>query len=311
MPVDIPKIPDGLEELMRGLSKAVLKDKPTNIIEFAAEYFESLLIQRDGSLSKNYEIFESFKKCRRYTKHGGRQNKKSILHISSSVHYEMVPSKQTIFGDKIDNQINDDKNLLMNKKLSKNLIVTTKNDLKSITEENVNTSAQKSADYAARVIQRVFRRYILRKRRINRSNNKIKSNMTSEEAAFIIQKYFKNFIILKKKHNYKDSPSHKSLETPLSQVEDSRSLLEYLREEEEANKHTDDTKIIKQVSNTNPSKENDTECDSLENTIIQTDNNETQDQDLDFINAAIKIQKIYRGFKVRRDFAKYHAGIAI
>lgn len=56
----IPKIPDGMVELMKNLAKSVLKEQPENIYLFAAEYFENLVLERDGSLDKGYSVFRKY-----------------------------------------------------------------------------------------------------------------------------------------------------------------------------------------------------------------------------------------------------------
>lgn len=56
----IPKIPDGMVELMKNLVKSVLKEQPENIYLFAAEYFENLVLKRDGSLDKEYSVFRKY-----------------------------------------------------------------------------------------------------------------------------------------------------------------------------------------------------------------------------------------------------------
>lgn len=55
-----PKIPDGMVELMKNLAKSVLKEQPENIYVFAAEYFENLVRERDGSLNKGYSTFRKY-----------------------------------------------------------------------------------------------------------------------------------------------------------------------------------------------------------------------------------------------------------
>lgn len=56
----IPKIPDGMVELMKNLVKSVLKEQPENIYLFAAEHFENLVLKRDGSLDKEYSVFRKY-----------------------------------------------------------------------------------------------------------------------------------------------------------------------------------------------------------------------------------------------------------
>lgn len=55
-----PKIPDGMVSLMKDLAKSVLKEQPENIYLFAAEYFENLIRERDGTLDKGYETFRQY-----------------------------------------------------------------------------------------------------------------------------------------------------------------------------------------------------------------------------------------------------------
>lgn len=62
MTVLTPKVPAGMVDLMKSLSKSVLKEKPENIYEYAAAYFESMLKKRDGSLDKGYGKFRSYQK---------------------------------------------------------------------------------------------------------------------------------------------------------------------------------------------------------------------------------------------------------
>lgn len=45
---------------MKELAKNVLKEQPENIYVFAAEYFENLIRERDGSLDKGYETFRQY-----------------------------------------------------------------------------------------------------------------------------------------------------------------------------------------------------------------------------------------------------------
>lgn len=52
-----PRIPLELPNIMKDLTKEVLRENPANIYEFAAEYFESLIRKRDGHLHKNYDRF--------------------------------------------------------------------------------------------------------------------------------------------------------------------------------------------------------------------------------------------------------------
>lgn len=55
-----PFVPEGMVDLMKKLSKGVIKERPSNIYEYAAVFFEKMLIERDGSLDKGYGKFRSY-----------------------------------------------------------------------------------------------------------------------------------------------------------------------------------------------------------------------------------------------------------
>lgn len=55
-----PFVPEGMLDLMKKLSKEVIKERPSNIYEHAAVFFEKMLIERDGSLDKGYGKFRSY-----------------------------------------------------------------------------------------------------------------------------------------------------------------------------------------------------------------------------------------------------------
>lgn len=59
-PQPAPPIPDNMVALMKQLAKRVIKERPDNIYEFSARFFEGLLIDRDGSLDKGYGKFRSY-----------------------------------------------------------------------------------------------------------------------------------------------------------------------------------------------------------------------------------------------------------
>lgn len=47
-PGPVPKMPQGLEELMEGLAKDVLKNNPTDIYRFCADHMEKLINIRNA-----------------------------------------------------------------------------------------------------------------------------------------------------------------------------------------------------------------------------------------------------------------------
>lgn len=68
-PKTAPKIPDGMVNLMKDLARNVVKEQPENIYLFAAEYFENLIRERDGSLDKGYETFRQYEEDLKRRKH--------------------------------------------------------------------------------------------------------------------------------------------------------------------------------------------------------------------------------------------------
>ncbi|XP_058458367.1 uncharacterized protein LOC131434985 isoform X1 [Malaya genurostris] len=89
MPITTPKVPDGLPELMKGLAKSVIKENPENIYVHAAEYFENLIRERDGSLEKGYMNFSAHKvyadsKDKGREKNGNQSSESAGEAVSSS-----------------------------------------------------------------------------------------------------------------------------------------------------------------------------------------------------------------------------------
>lgn len=89
MPIVSPKIPQGLEELMRGLAKSVIKENPENIYEFAAEYFENLLRERDGTVDQRYKKFATYKVYKKNKMARRQQRDKDLIPIRPSTAYDL------------------------------------------------------------------------------------------------------------------------------------------------------------------------------------------------------------------------------
>lgn len=85
MPIISPKIPSGLEELMRGLAKSVIKENPHNIYEFAAEYFENLLKERDGTVDQSYKKFATYKVYRKNKNARSKREKESSYDVNEKL----------------------------------------------------------------------------------------------------------------------------------------------------------------------------------------------------------------------------------
>lgn len=79
MVIETPPIPNDMVDLMKALAKQVIKEKPENIYEFSARFFEDLLVKRDGSLDKGYGKFRRYEKyCAIMEKMDKRPMPKSI-----------------------------------------------------------------------------------------------------------------------------------------------------------------------------------------------------------------------------------------
>ncbi|XP_046805227.1 protein PFC0760c isoform X2 [Lucilia cuprina] len=50
-----PRVPDGLRELMKDLTREILKEKPTDIYDFAENYFQSRLPEKENYAVKSFE----------------------------------------------------------------------------------------------------------------------------------------------------------------------------------------------------------------------------------------------------------------
>ncbi|XP_037828534.1 protein PF14_0175-like [Lucilia sericata] len=50
-----PRVPDGLRELMKDLTREILKEKPTDIYDFAESYFQSRLPEKENYVVKSFE----------------------------------------------------------------------------------------------------------------------------------------------------------------------------------------------------------------------------------------------------------------
>lgn len=50
------KIPNGLNELMSDIGREVLREQPTEIYAFIANYLESMLVVREESQSKSPQV---------------------------------------------------------------------------------------------------------------------------------------------------------------------------------------------------------------------------------------------------------------
>lgn len=94
MVIETPPIPNDMVDLMKALAKQVIKDKPDNIYEFSAKFFEDLLIKRDGSLDKGYGKFRRYEKYCAYMKTMDKRPKpKSIdTTATSCINYDSTDS---------------------------------------------------------------------------------------------------------------------------------------------------------------------------------------------------------------------------
>lgn len=87
-----PSVPEGMVDLLKGLARNVLREKPENIYEFAAEYFENLLRERDGSLDKGYEKF------REYDRQMANLRLSKLSNVSSGAMSSELRQKERMMG---------------------------------------------------------------------------------------------------------------------------------------------------------------------------------------------------------------------
>lgn len=100
MVIETPTIPNDMVDLMKALAKQVIKENPDNIYEFAAKFFEDLLIKRDGSLDKGYGKFRRYEKyCAIMEKMEKRPTPKSIGESTRCSNYDSTDSGVSSGGE--------------------------------------------------------------------------------------------------------------------------------------------------------------------------------------------------------------------
>ena len=103
MPIISPQIPDGLPELMRGLAKSVIKQNPDNLYEFAAEYFENLLRERDGDQGykqfATYKVYKEHKKRNRNARDGNFASSRSQVLESVKIDGKVKSSSEEVASE--------------------------------------------------------------------------------------------------------------------------------------------------------------------------------------------------------------------
>lgn len=81
-------VPEGLRDLMKSLTKEMLKKKPLNIYEFSANYFESVIPEKEVFKQKNFEAIPSY---------GTTINKSSTVSLQTQVPlsllYRIIPEE--------------------------------------------------------------------------------------------------------------------------------------------------------------------------------------------------------------------------
>ncbi|CAG9804710.1 unnamed protein product [Chironomus riparius] len=145
MPIISPKIPQGLEELMKGLAKSVIKENPDNIYEFAAEYFENLLRERDGTDDQNYKKFATYKVYKKSRMERRKREREIISNIDTEkgqLQHERILSSD----DKVSSDQNDEDNSIEKitlddceppmKVMSQDIIVSTESEINTTIKQD-------------------------------------------------------------------------------------------------------------------------------------------------------------------------------
>lgn len=157
-----PGVPTELPSIMKDLTKEILKENPANIYEFAAEYFENLIRERDGYLNKNYERFTKLEKQSQMSKSldvPKRRKSSKKRHNSTK---ELVPST-SINSLQIDNSI---KMQIPDDDLNKNYNGVSSNVSREVNKIHGTLDKQLNDDVissAATQIQSAYRGYTVRK----------------------------------------------------------------------------------------------------------------------------------------------------
>ncbi|CRK99383.1 CLUMA_CG012684, isoform A, partial [Clunio marinus] len=181
MPIISPKIPSGLEELMKGLAKSVIKENPQNIYEFAAEYFENLLKKRDGPVDQSYKDFATYKVY--------RKNKSERFMIEKENLNDVIAYKRNL------NSVNyDDSNVIQNKTKSteEGIIVESNHSIQS-THKSFKTDTQESENNESIKKEKSIEVHSEAKTHVNDDIKNIVLDNDMEQAALKIQSTFREF----------------------------------------------------------------------------------------------------------------------
>ncbi|CAD7084177.1 unnamed protein product [Hermetia illucens] len=203
MPVLTPHVPDGLIDLMKALTKSILKEKPEDIYKFAMQHFEKLIIERDGNLDKGYERFRSesqyFKEKKEYEKllkKNQRSAEKAPIKEQTEVASDenVTEEKDTQSAQAVQRTNKFKTRKLSSRKPSETLIAIKEEDGEETAKHELDNEMQRR-EWAAFKIQRAFRRFY---EKIKKGGSGGKSKMSQETAALIIQRTLKTIFRRKK-----------------------------------------------------------------------------------------------------------------
>lgn len=298
---------------MRGLAKSVIKENPQNIYEFAAEYFENLLKERDGSCDQSYKKFATYKVYKK-NKNARLRREKENSNDVNDVHADNGFRKDGIAVNYGNQNVFEKRDSSGGKSIEEIILPAqsfTKNQSSISSESEINASIKQDASFEAEGPPIPSG---------NSDDDDVKNMVLDDDMAQAA---------LKIQSTFRGHKTRKEIKDTLSVVGEITS--EQVEGEE---KEASDTDIDIQQRNENELGDNENveksqsdEAAELEGSAVENQNNEfveseteiasddkqgpleTEDDDDianmvlddDMAQAALKIQSTFRGHKARKD----------
>lgn len=249
MPIISPKIPNGLEELMKGLAKSVIKENPENIYEFAAEYFENLLRERDGTDDQNYKKFATYKVYKK-SRMERRKREREFISEKGQLQHERILSSD----DKVSSDQNDEDNSIEKITLDDSPpIKVVSQDIMVSTESEINTTIKQDSFVEDEGSPQ---------KSVNSEDEDIKGLVLDDEMANAALKIQSTFRGHKVRKEMKETQQNENDED--QKLSDSSVLIEDENFEEEVNVSKEDIDENNQINDTETDeiiKKSDEECE--------------------------------------------------
>lgn len=280
---------------MRGLAKSVIKENPQNIYEFAAEYFENLLKERDGSVDQSYKKFATYKVYRKNksARKRGKENANDVNDTQS----DNGLKRDAKAVNYVDQHGFAKRDSVEDKSVEEIILPEAAHGLQSIPKAK--TSISSESEISASIKQEPSVEVEAVPSRGNSEEDDDVKNMVldddMEQAALKIQSTFRGH---KVRRDMKDTEVENE-----EQVEGGREAVVELQQiDSEEKLENDDAAVSDGCVNENENEHEIASNDTrgpIESEVDDDIANMVLDDDME--QAALKIQSTFRGHKVRRD----------